>query len=187
MTRRKGAPWKHRPHHRAFYALPAPARQRAIDGFRGNEPTTGIVAAIATAHEATIPVSSLNRFREWWETTERPVLEAGEKAEELLRAFRDHPTPALEGVIRQLLMAQRLTAMTEDRKPDPVKLGHLDLEERRWRIEERKVALRERELERKVAKATENVERLVKKKGLDEATIEAIRTEMYGLAPRKSA
>jgi hypothetical protein len=185
MSRRKGDAWKHRPHYRAFYRLSDGARQRALAGFRQNESTTGIVAAIGKDFGERIPVASLNRYREWWAATERPVLEASDKVDELLRAFKGKETPEIEQVIRQLLMAQRLTAMTEDRTPDPNELGWLDLGERKLRLEEQKLALRERELERKVASVAGKAERTLKKKGLDEATIETIRTEIYGLAPRK--
>jgi Protein of unknown function (DUF3486) len=182
MSRRKGAPWKHRPTHRAFYRLSSAARQRAVDGFRRNEATTAIVTAIAKDHGEKIPGSSLNRYREWWDTTERPVVESAKTVEELLAAFKDHPTPEMESVVRQLLMAQRLTAMAEDKKPDPVKLGFLDLEERRLRLKEREVALRERELERRVNKAAGVVERELKKRDLDPETIKRIKQEVYGLA-----
>ncbi len=187
MSRRKGAPWKIRPHHRAFSRLPAAARQQAVDGFRANLPTTAIAEAVQKDHGATIAVSSLNRYREWWESTERPVVQAAEKVEELLAAFKDRPTPALEQVIRQLLMAQRLTAMTEDRTPDPIKLGALHIEERRLELEARKLDLRERELERKVSKVADKVGRELKKAKLDDDTIDRIRTDVYGLAPRKPA
>jgi hypothetical protein len=179
--RRKGDAWQHRPFHRAFSGLPAPARQRAIAGFRAGEATTGIVAALAAEHGATIAVSSLNRYREWWSTTERPVVEAAQKAEELLQQFRDHPTDELESVIRQLLKAQRLTAMTEDRKLDPMRLGILDVEERKLRLEEKKLALRERELERRVNAAAKKVEGELKRAKLDPATIDRIKREVYGL------
>lgn len=67
--RRTGQPWKHRPHHRAFYRLSPAARQRAVEGFRANQTTTAIAAAMKAEHGETIPVASLNRYREWWETT----------------------------------------------------------------------------------------------------------------------
>lgn len=181
MSRRRGTPWKHRPHHRAFARLGAAARQRALEGFRRGEPTTAIAAALAGEHGERIPVSSLNRYREWWSATERPVLEASEKVEELLRTFQAHPTPELESVIRQLLMAQRLAAMTEDRAPDPVKLGVLDLEERKLRLQERALALRERTLEQKVARTAKAVEGELKRARLDPETIGRIRSEIYGL------
>ncbi len=179
--RRRGDGWKHRPHHRAFTRLPASARQRAITGFRFGEPTTAIVEVLARDHGATIAVSSLNRYREWWETTERPALEAADKAQELMVAFKEHPTE-LEPVIRQLLQAQRLAAMTEDRAPDPTALGRLDLEERRLRLQERELALRERALEERVKAAGDNVEQELKRANLDAATIAKIRQEVYGLA-----
>jgi len=188
MSRRKGAPWKHRPHHRAFARLSAAGRQRAIDGFRRNEATTAIAAAIAEEHGEAIAVSSLNRFREWWNATERPVLEAAAKAEELVRALKDNPTPEIESVIRQLLQAQRLTAMAEDQRPDPWDLGRLDIAERKLRLQERALALRERELERRVTAAGKKIEKALEGKNLDPDTLRKIRTEVYGLAPeRKSA
>jgi hypothetical protein len=181
MSRRTGQAWKHRPHHRAFYRLSASSRQTAIDGFRANAPTTAIVALIAKTHGETIPVSSLNRYREWWNTVERPVVEAAVKTEELLKAFKDHPTPGLERLISQLLQAQRLTAMAEDTRPDPNELGWLDVEERKLRLKEREVALRERALEQKVNRAAGNVERALKKKGIDAETMAQIRQEIYGI------
>lgn len=183
MSRRKGQPWKTRPHHRAFHKLSAPARRRAVDGFRANESTTAIAAAIAKDFGETIPVSSLNRYREWWDSAERPVFEAAEKTEELLAAFKARPNGDLEHVIRELLMAQRLTAMTEDRKPDPVKLGLLDIEERRLKLKEREVALREKALERKAEKAAGAVERELKRANAHVApeTMARIRQEIYGI------
>lgn len=183
MSRRKGQPWKHRPHHRAFARLSAGARRAAVDGFRANRATTAIAEAVTKEFSETIPVASLNRYREWWATAERPALEAADKTQELLAAFKDHPTPDLEQVIRQLLMAQRLTAMSEDQRPDPVKLGFLDLEERKLRLQERAVALREKELERRVAKTAGAVEKALKKTGaIAPETIAQIKREVYGLA-----
>lgn len=182
MSRRKGDAWRHRPHYRAFYRLSAPARQRVVDGFRRNEPTTAIVLELQTQHGETIPISSLNRYREWWNTAERPVLEASAKVEELLAAFRDHPSTELESIIRQLLMAQRLTAMAEDKHPDPIELGHLDVKERRLRLQERAIALRERELERRVKAAAGTIEGELKKTGtVPPETIARIKQEVYGI------
>jgi hypothetical protein len=183
MSRKKGDAWKHRPHHRAFARLSAGARDRVLAGFRAGEPTTSIVVAVSKEHLEKVPVSSLNRYREWWAATERPIVEAAEKTEELLRAFKEHPNADLEQVIRQLLMAQRLTAMTDDKRPDPMKLGLLDLEERRLRLKEREVAVRERELERRVSKAAGKVEKELRRQNLDPATIARIKQEVYGLAP----
>jgi hypothetical protein len=166
-----------------FARLSVAARQRAVTGFRLAEPTTAIAEAIQRDHGEKIPVSSLNRYREWWMATDRPVLEAAEKTEELLRAFREHPTADLEQLIRQLLMAQRLTAMAEDKAPDPIELGHLDIKERRLRLKERELALRERQLEQKVNKAADAVEgELKKKRDLDPETIRRIKQEVYGIA-----
>jgi hypothetical protein len=181
MSRRKGAPWKHRPHHRAFYRLSAAARQRAVEGFRANDATTAIVAALAATFEETIPTASLNRYREWWDTTQRPQIEAAERTEELVRAFKDHPTPEIEAVIRQLLQAQRLNAMTEDKRPNPVELGWLDVEDRKLRLKEREVALRERTLERKVGQAAGKVEKELKRAKLDPETVRRIKEEIYGI------
>lgn len=182
MSRRKGDAWKHRPHHRAFARLSSAARQLAIEGFRANVPTTAIAEAIGKQHGQTIPVSSLNRYREWWDTAERPVVEASAKVEELLQAFREHPSAELESVIRQLLMAQRLTAMAEDKHPYPIELGHLDVKERRLRLQERAIALRERELERRVKAAAGTIEGELKKAGTVPAdTIARIKQEVYGI------
>ncbi len=187
MSRRRGDAWKHRPFHRAFARLSAAARAEVIAGFRTNAPTTRIVELVEKTHGEQIPISSLNRYREWWNTTERPVLEAAMKAEELLKAFREHPTAELESLISQLLQAQRLAAMAEDKAPDPIELGHLDVKERRLRLQERALALRERELETRVKRTAGKVGEKLKRAQVDEATIETIRTEIYGLAPRKVA
>jgi hypothetical protein len=185
--RRKGSPWRHRPHHRAFYALSKAAQTLAVTGFRANETNAAIIDGLLAQHSATIAESSLNRYREWWEQTERPFLEASERADELVRSLTQHPTEDLERLIKQLLTAQRLTAMTEDKKPDPVKLGMLDIEERRLALEGRKVALRERELERRVAAAAGKVEGVLKKRGaLDDEAKDAIRA-IYGLAPKPAS
>lgn len=188
--RRKGDGWKHRPHHRAFRALSRAAQQLAIDGFRAQETNAAIIDALLAQHGATIAESSLNRFRQWWEATELPALKAEEYAEGLVKSFADRPTPELRHAITQLLQAQRLTAMTEDARPDPVKLGLLDIEERRVALEERKIAVRERELQLKVDKVARDVEQTLRDsqtsgRALDDETIEKIRTEVYGLSPRK--
>ena len=182
MSRRKGAPWKHRPHHRAFARLSVAARQDAIAGFRGAVPTTKIAEAVQKRHGETIAVASLNRYREWWEQAERPVLEAAEKTEELLRAFKEHPSEGIEHAIRQLLQAQRLAAMSEDRRPDPFDLGRLDLADRKLRLKERELALRERALEQKVTRAAGKVERELKRTNVPAETIARIKQEVYGLA-----
>lgn len=181
MSRRKGAPWLHRPHHRGFYRLSAAARQRAVEGFRANEATTAVAAAIRETFREPIAVASLNRYREWWETTERPVIEAAEKTEELLRAFKEHPTPEIEAVIQKLLQAQRLAAMTEDKRPNPVELGWLDVEDRKLRLKERELQLRERTLERKVTQAAGKVEKELKRAKLDPETVRRIKEEIYGI------
>lgn len=192
--RRKGSPWKHRPHHRAFYAMPKAAQDFAITGFRANETNAAIVDALLAQHGVPIAESSLNRYREWWAATEKPALEAAERADELLRSFKEHPTHELERLISQLLQAQRLTAMTEDTKRDPIKLGLLDLEERKLKLEERRVSVREKALELKVQEVARTVERTLRDqqatgRQLDDTTIDKIRTEVYGLAPvqRRSA
>jgi hypothetical protein len=190
--RRKGAPWKHRPHHRAFLALAPAARELAINAFRANETNAAIVDALLAQHGATIAESSLNRYREWWNATEKPALEAAERADELMRSFKEHPTPELERLIQQLLQAQRLTAMTEDKQLDPVKLGQLHLEERRLQLDERRVRVREQQLELKVRELAGRVEKKLRDaqasgRRLDDQTIESIRTDVYGLAPRASA
>lgn len=63
---RAQAGWKHRPHHRAFRSLPEPAQERAVAGFAAGESTTAIARALTTSG-ASIPISSLNRYRQWWE------------------------------------------------------------------------------------------------------------------------
>jgi hypothetical protein len=140
QQRRKGDAWKHRPHHKAFYALSAAARQRALDGFRANEATTAIAAAIEKTRGETIPVGSLNRYREWWERTERPVIESWERAQALLRAFKDHPTPELESLLADFIQVVQLNALEEASKTAaPMDLAWLTVKAEKNKLERQKL------------------------------------------------
>jgi hypothetical protein len=69
--RRRGAPWKHRPVYRAFLRLSPKARELAHCRFAEHDSTTAIARAIAADLGERIAVSSLNRYREWWDVSRR--------------------------------------------------------------------------------------------------------------------
>lgn len=66
---RVGRPWKARPHHRAFHRLSDQARLRVHAGFQAGESTVALAATLASTFKETIAVSSLNRYRDYWEAT----------------------------------------------------------------------------------------------------------------------
>ncbi|MDZ4373074.1 MAG: hypothetical protein U1C74_16845, partial [Phenylobacterium sp.] len=91
-----------------------PSAKAAVHaGFRQGMTLAAIADKVRADTGETIPVSSLQRYRDYWHATERHVVEAHEKAQELLQAFKDRPTAELQKVLQDTVEAITLNQLVE--------------------------------------------------------------------------
>jgi vacuolar-type H+-ATPase subunit I/STV1 len=143
--------------------------------------------------------SSLSRYYGYWRSTLYVEDRAREEATAIVGRLREHPTPELEAAVKQLLLQQRMLALTRLDGADPVDIIHAGLAQDRVGVERDKVDLQRQKLDiergladlerRKVElreKAAEVVNRVEEKakavgKTLDPEVARMIREEVYGL------
>lgn len=192
----------------AIARLSRAAREIMERAFLQGPGVRSVKSVIEEIHKQTgekIDDNAVYRYREYWLSEERPFIEGRKQADSMLSALKDNPGADMEELVRQrLTLAQVLTAKNLDHA-DPVELGWLATQVKRFEIEQEKVnvskerlsVMRERlkQLERalqlkekqieaakqKADKAAGKIDEIGKRKGLDAETLKKIREEVYGI------
>lgn len=182
---------RRRSHFKAMDLSPT-AKAIVRDGFVKDRTLDDIIVQVKKDTGQRIARSSLQRYREYWHATERVVIEAHQKAEELMRAHREHPTAELDTILQDTVTAITLNGLIEAKHVDPLDVGFLGVKQKQVALQERKLAIEERRvtvLEKKLKQMTDaaerarkTIDRAAKKKTLSADDIKTIREQVYGIA-----
>lgn len=129
--------------------LSADAQRIVRQGFIQDRTLDAIIAEIREATGEVIARSSLGRYRRHWHATERLIVQAHEKAEELMRAYREYANDDLAKVLEDTIAALTVNALLDAKQLDPMELLSL------WLERERASSARLVEIERRRAAALE--------------------------------
>jgi parvulin-like peptidyl-prolyl isomerase len=110
-------------------------------GFLSHATLAAIIARVKQETGETVASSSLQRYRDWWQSEARPAQEAAEMAREVAAALKDHPAEDVRRLIEKKIEQLYLLQLRHLEGKDPLEVAGLALEQQKVTMRRDKLAL----------------------------------------------